>query len=101
MFEEELQRVVALAMFVPVVLGLAESVSIQSVSLGLQILHGQPPSLATFGKKLKRELFTGVLLGLFMRALVAIVAVMLRPAQRYGWPCVCWRASRGAWRRPR
>ncbi len=44
-FEEELQRQVALAMFVPVVLGLAESVSIQSVSLTLEILHGRAPTL--------------------------------------------------------
>ncbi len=76
LFQEELERVVALAMFVPVVLGLAESVSIQSVSLALQILHGQPPTLATLGKKLKRELFTGALLGLLSATLVAIVAVI-------------------------
>jgi len=39
-----LNRVVALAFFIPVVLNLAESVSSQSVSLALQVLHGQPPS---------------------------------------------------------
>ena len=39
-----MDRVVALAFFIPVVLNLAESVSSQSVSLALQVLHGQPPS---------------------------------------------------------
>src|SRR5262249_48032535 len=40
-YQEELNRVVALAFFIPVVLNLAESVSSQSVSLSLQVLHGQ------------------------------------------------------------
>ena len=39
-----LQQVVALAMFIPVVLNLAESVSSQSVSLTLHLLRGQRPS---------------------------------------------------------
>ena len=43
-YKDELNRVVALAFFIPVVLNLAESVSSQSVSLALQVLHGQPPS---------------------------------------------------------
>ncbi len=85
-FEDELQRVVALAMFVPVVLGLAESVSIQSVSLALQILHGQPPTLAAYGKKLKRELLTGVMLGLLSATLVAIAALVW---QRNGRLALC------------
>src|SRR5919201_1229636 len=37
LYEAELTRVVALALFIPVVLALAESVSIQSVSLALQM----------------------------------------------------------------
>src|SRR5262249_15928150 len=40
-YQEELNRVVALAFFIPVVLNLAESVSSQSVSLALHLLHGQ------------------------------------------------------------
>ena len=43
-YKDELNRVVALAFFIPVTLNLAESVSSQSVSLALQVLHGQPPS---------------------------------------------------------
>src|SRR5262249_23763008 len=43
-YQQELSRVVALAFFIPVVLNLAESVSSQSVSLTLQLLHGRPPT---------------------------------------------------------
>jgi magnesium transporter len=75
-FEAELQRVVALALFVPVVLGLAESVSIQSVSLTLQVLHGKTPSLPQLWNRLKRELFTGMLLGAVSAALVAVVSIV-------------------------
>src|SRR5262249_706995 len=62
-FEAELQQVVALALFIPVVLALAESVSIQSVSLALQALHGQPPTMRALAGKLRAEFATGVLLG--------------------------------------
>ena len=47
----------------PVVLGLAESVSIQSVSLTLQIFTATRHA-RTAGSKLKREFFTGAMLGL-------------------------------------
>jgi magnesium transporter len=76
LFEEELQRVVALALFVPVVLALAESVSIQSVSLTLQVLHGQRPTLRALTGKLRSELFTGIMLGVASAILVAIVALV-------------------------
>jgi magnesium transporter len=75
-FQAELQRVVALALFVPVVLGLAESVSIQSVSLTLQVLHGHAPSMNMLWGRLKREFFTGVLLGAVSAALVAVVSIV-------------------------
>ena len=75
-FEEELKRTVALALFVPVVLGLAESVSIQSVSLALQLIHAQTPTVALLVSKLKRELLTGLFLGLASAACVAIAALL-------------------------
>lgn len=75
-FEEELKRTVALALFVPVVLGLAESVSIQSVSLTLQLIHGHTPTVALLFSKLKRELATGLLLGLASASCVAIAALL-------------------------
>jgi magnesium transporter len=75
-FQDELNRVVALAFFIPVVLNLAESVSSQSVSLALQLLHGQRPSLQNMAAGLKQELPTGLSLGLASGAVVGIVCLI-------------------------
>jgi magnesium transporter len=77
-FQVELERAVALAMFIPVVLALAESVSIQSLSLTLQLLHGQPPSWLSILKKLNRELHVGLLLGGASGMFVGAVALLWR-----------------------
>jgi magnesium transporter len=74
-FEAELQKAVALALFIPVVLALSESVSIQSVSLSLQLLFGQQPTWKMLLAKVRRELMTGVLLGAASGLLVGLVAV--------------------------
>ncbi|MDP1559803.1 MAG: magnesium transporter [Pirellulaceae bacterium] len=76
MFEVQLQKVVALALFIPVVLALAESVAIQSVSLALQALHGRQPTLRSILRKLQSECATGILLGLSCGAVVSIVAAL-------------------------
>ncbi len=84
-FEAELQRVVALALFIPVVLALAESVSTQSVSLALQVLHGKSATWLALGPQLGRELLTGLLMGGACGVLVGVVA--------WGWlgqPAVLW-----------
>jgi magnesium transporter len=74
-YEKELASVVALAFFIPVVLNLAESVSSQSVSLSLQWLHGSPPRGTELLGKLRRELSTGLLLGLAAGSVLALVAL--------------------------
>jgi magnesium transporter len=74
-YRKELETVVALAFFIPVVLNLAESVSSQSVSLALQWLHGSPPRLAALLGKLQSEFTTGLLLGLASSAVLALVAL--------------------------
>ncbi|MEX0612874.1 MAG: magnesium transporter [Pirellulales bacterium] len=74
LFEEELKNVVAIALFIPVVLALAESVSIQSLSLALQALHGQQPTLHNLLVKLRREFLTGAMLGAASAGIVAFVA---------------------------
>ncbi len=76
LFEDELQKVVAIALFIPVVLALAESVSIQSVSLALQVLHGQRPTLRDIACKLRREFTTGALLGAASAIIIATVAAI-------------------------
>jgi magnesium transporter len=75
-YQETLDRVVALAFFIPVVLNLAESVSSQSVSLALQVLHGKPPSWAMLPGRLARELATGLMLGLTAGGAVGLVGLV-------------------------
>jgi magnesium transporter len=65
----------ALALFVPVVLALAESVTIQSVSLALQTLHGRRPAWPTLLPRVGRELTTGLLLGAACGLVVGLVAL--------------------------
>lgn len=74
-FEPLLAKVVSLALFVPVVLGLSESVAIQSVTLALLVLHGQQPTLDALWRRLHRELLTGVLLGAACGAIVGVIAL--------------------------
>jgi len=75
-FAAELQKVVALALFIPVVLALAESVSIQSVSLALQALHGKQLTMRTIFTRLKLEVVTGLFLGVASGVVVAMVALL-------------------------
>jgi magnesium transporter len=63
LFQAELERAVTLALFIPVVLALAESVSIQSISLTLQLVRGKPPSWLLIFQRLHREFLVGLLLG--------------------------------------
>ncbi|MEX0704757.1 MAG: CBS domain-containing protein [Planctomycetales bacterium] len=75
-FEAELQKAVALALFIPVVLALAESVSIQSLSLALQVLRGKQPTMPEILKKLRSEVMTGLFLGVASGVAVSIVALL-------------------------
>jgi magnesium transporter len=75
-YEDVLNRVVALAFFIPVVLNLAESVSSQSVSLALQMLHGGAPNWRGLPARLGGELATGLMLGLASGAIIALVALV-------------------------
>ncbi|QDU93582.1 magnesium transporter [Lignipirellula cremea] len=75
-FQAELEKVVALALFIPVVLALAESVSIQSVSLSLQRLHGRQPTLEAIFRKLQVEGGTGLFLGIASAACIAATAMV-------------------------
>jgi magnesium transporter len=75
LFQAELEKAVALALFVPVVLALAESVAIQSVSIALQRLHGRRPSVSGILGTLRHESLTGLLLGVASAAAVALVAM--------------------------
>jgi magnesium transporter len=76
LFEAQLQRVVALALFIPVVLNLAESVSSQSVSLTLHLLRGRKPGWRLMADGLRQELATGLFLGAACGAAVGAVALV-------------------------
>jgi magnesium transporter len=65
-----------LALFIPVVLALAESVSIQSVTLALDAFRTAGTSWRELFIRLKPEAITGVLLGLATGLLVAAIATI-------------------------
>lgn len=73
MYQGVLDTLIVLALFIPVVLALSESVGIQSVSLAVQSLHGDSLRRRDTLKALTRELMTGGLLGLACGSLVGLV----------------------------
>ncbi|CAN5569710.1 magnesium transporter [soil metagenome] len=68
-------RHAVLALFVPIVLALAESVTIQSVTLTLEGLRAEKLSLGKLLKRCLNEARTGFLLGLGTAILVGLVAL--------------------------
>src|SRR5262249_16848408 len=75
LYQAPLDRGVAPAFLIPVVLNLAESVSSQSVSLALQVLHGPPPSWRMLPGRLAGEVVAGLMLGLTAGAAVGLVGL--------------------------
>jgi magnesium transporter len=75
-FEETLAGTVALSFFIPLVLTLAESVSSQSVSLTLHLLHEHRPTWKAMPGKVSSELTTGLLLGSACGLAVGLVALV-------------------------
>lgn len=62
-FEGTLARSLLLAFFLTLVLGLGESVSMQSMTVTIQALRSRHPSWGWYGHTLRRELGAAVLLG--------------------------------------
>jgi magnesium transporter len=69
-------RHAVLALFIPVVLALAESVAIQSVTLALDAFRGSRPSWRDFFTRTRHEGVTGLLLGVGTGLLVALIALV-------------------------
>ena len=63
-FEDVLAATIILSFFLTLVLGLGESVSMQSMTVTIQALRAQRPSFRWFSSELLKELGTAVLLGL-------------------------------------
>ena len=77
-FEHLLQEVVVLALFIPIVLALGESVSMQALTLTLQNLTDGPILLKRLFGALWKEFKTASLLGLGCGAVVGLVVLLWR-----------------------
>ncbi|MEI6351458.1 MAG: magnesium transporter [Verrucomicrobiota bacterium] len=64
LFERTLSELIILAFFLPLVLGLCESVGMQSMAITIQALRASRPTLRWYGSAVKRELSSAALLGL-------------------------------------
>ncbi|HTN76794.1 MAG TPA: magnesium transporter [Pirellulaceae bacterium] len=73
-FQATLDQIIVLALFIPVVLALAESVSIQSLTLTLQAQHGNRVNWSRVLQLVGRELPLGLLLGGACGSLVGLAA---------------------------
>lgn len=75
-FEGILNQVIVLSLFIPVVLALGESVSIQTLSLALQSHHGNRFRWGALWRSFRREIPVGGMLGLACGGLVALVVLV-------------------------
>lgn len=76
MYEAFLNSVIVLALFIPIVLALAESVSMQSMTLTLQAMHQQRIGWKFLLKAVGREIAAACLLGAATGAVVGTVAYL-------------------------
>lgn len=72
-YEATLAESLVLAFFLTLVLGLGESVSIQSMTITIQSLRATRPTLRWYRKAMARELGTAVLLGLGCGLVVGLI----------------------------
>ena len=77
-FEKTLSELLILAFFLPLVLGLGESVSIQSMALTIQALRASNPTLRWYLGALRREAFVAALLGMVSGGVVAAIVWLWR-----------------------
>lgn len=73
-YEHELRDLIALALFIPMVLALAESVAIQSVTLTLDSFRGSKATWSDLLHRSRSEVVTGLLLGAATGLMVALIA---------------------------
>ena len=76
LFHQTLEHSLVIAFFLALVLGLGESVSIQSMTVAVQMLHTTQPSLKWYMKNLYREAKTSVLLGLGCGLIVSSIVLL-------------------------
>lgn len=79
-FEVTLAQSIVLAFFMTLVLGLGESVSMQTMTVTIQALRLMPPTLQWYWAALSRELATGVFLGAACGVVVGLITVVWHAA---------------------
>jgi magnesium transporter len=72
-FELTLAKSLILAFFLTMVLGLGESVGIQSMTVTIQALHATKPTLAWYARAFRREAGTAALLGTACGTVVGLI----------------------------
>ncbi len=77
-FELTLAKSLVLAFFMTLVLGLAESVAMQTMAIVTHVLHRQAPQRGWYAQTLKRELLRTVLLGVSCAVIVGCVVISWR-----------------------
>lgn len=76
MFAETLAQSLVIAFFLTMLLGLGESVSIQSMTVTLQLLDNATPSLEWYLGELRREFLSALLLGMGCGSVVMLIAFL-------------------------
>jgi len=77
-FEVTLAKSLVLTFFLTMVLGLGESVSIQSMTVAIQALRATRPTLRWYGRAFRREAGTALLLGAACGTVVGIIVWLWR-----------------------
>ncbi len=72
-YETTLAESLVLAFFLALVLGLGESVSVQSLTVTLQALHAQPITMNWFLRAARKELATAAMLGVSSGLIVGVI----------------------------
>ncbi len=76
-----LEKSIVIAFFLTMILGLGESVGIQSMTVTIQSLRTSEPTLRWFLRTLWREIFTALLLGFACGLVVAVVVLIWQHEQ--------------------
>ena len=77
-FEKTLSELLILTFFLPLILGLGESVSIQSMALAIQTLRVSAPTWGWYGAALRSELGSAGVLAVTTGAVVTALVWLLR-----------------------
>jgi magnesium transporter len=77
-FELTLEKSIVLAFFMTLILGLGESVSIQSMTMAIQALRSTKPTLSWYLGALRREALTALLLGAGCGLIVMLIVWLWR-----------------------